>query len=112
MAPAPQRPRHEPLYDVHPRTGASIEVFYSDPTLETFGRAGAGWFWWPRQQGSSPTRPPVGPFASTYSAYRHAMTNVANSADSTVPRCSLPENEPQGCNGVATATSTEMLMTR
>jgi hypothetical protein len=23
-----QRARHEPLYDVHPRTGASIEVFY------------------------------------------------------------------------------------
>jgi hypothetical protein len=39
-----QRARHEPLYDVHPRTGASIEVFYADRTLETFGKGGAGWF--------------------------------------------------------------------
>jgi hypothetical protein len=22
-------------------------VFYADRTLETFGRGGAGWFWWP-----------------------------------------------------------------
>jgi hypothetical protein len=35
---ANQQARHEPLYDVHPRTGASIEVFYADRTLETFGR--------------------------------------------------------------------------
>ena len=33
---------HEPLYDVDPRTGASIEVFYADRALETFGRCGAG----------------------------------------------------------------------
>ena len=75
MAPAscPQRPRREPLFDVHPWTGASIEVFYSDPTLETFGRAGAGWFWWPRRRGFSPTGVPTGPFATSYAAYRHAM---------------------------------------
>ena len=56
MAPTscPQRPRREPLFDVHPRTGASIEVFYADRTLETFGRGGAGWFWWPRRRGCSP----------------------------------------------------------
>ena len=36
---------HEPLYDIDPRTGASIEVFYADRALETFGRCGAGWFW-------------------------------------------------------------------
>jgi hypothetical protein len=42
-----QRARHEPLFDIHPRTGASIAVFYSDRTLETFGKCGAGWFWWP-----------------------------------------------------------------
>ena len=33
-----------PLFDVDPVTGASIEVSYSDRTLETFGRVGAGWF--------------------------------------------------------------------
>ena len=42
---------HEPLYDIDPQTGASIEVFYADRALETFGRCGAGWFWWSRQRG-------------------------------------------------------------
>jgi hypothetical protein len=45
-----QRAEHEPLFDVHPLTGISIEVFYSDRTLKTFGRIGAGWFWWSRQR--------------------------------------------------------------
>lgn len=38
-----QHARHEPLYDIDPRTGASIEVFYADRALETFGRRGVGW---------------------------------------------------------------------
>jgi len=46
--------QHEPLYDINPETGVSVEVFYADRTLETFGRGGAGWFWWPRRQGCSP----------------------------------------------------------
>ena len=46
-----QRARREPLCDIHPLTGVNIEVFYSDRTLETFGRGGAGWFWWPRRRG-------------------------------------------------------------
>ena len=36
-----QHARREPLYDIDPRTGASIEVFYADRALETFGRCGA-----------------------------------------------------------------------
>jgi hypothetical protein len=68
-----QRARNEPLYDVDPQTGATIEVFYSDPTLETFGRAGTGWFWWPRRRGFSPDGLPYGPFASRYAAFRHAL---------------------------------------
>ena len=42
---------HEPLYHIDPQTGTTIEVFYADRTLETFGRCGAGWFWWPRRRG-------------------------------------------------------------
>ena len=42
----------DPLYDINPLTGISIEVFYADRTLETFGRSGAGWFWWPRRCGT------------------------------------------------------------
>jgi hypothetical protein len=74
-----QRARHEPIYDVHPRTGASIEVFYADRTLETFGRSGAGWFWWFRRRGGSPEDKPTGPFATSYAAYRHAMYTGASS---------------------------------
>ena len=69
-----QRAAHDPLFVVHPRTGASIEVFYADRTLETFGRCGAGWFWWSRRSGSSPEGSPTGPFATSYAAYRHAMS--------------------------------------
>src|SRR5882757_7273103 len=68
-----QRARREPLFDVHPRTGASIEVFYADRALETFGRAGAGWFSWSRRRGCSPDGSPSGPFATSYAAYRHAL---------------------------------------
>ena len=67
---------HDPLYDVDLRTGTSIEVFFSDRTLETFGRCGSGWFWWPRQRGCSPDGSPTGPFPSCYSAYRHALATL------------------------------------
>jgi hypothetical protein len=65
--------RHEPIFDVHPRTGASIEVFYTDRSLETFGRCGPGWFWWFRRRGFSAEGPATGPFATSYAAYRHAL---------------------------------------
>ena len=68
-----QRAGRDPLFDVHPLTGATIEVFYADRTMETFGGCGAGWFWWPRRRGCPPSGPAVGPFATSYAAYRHAM---------------------------------------
>jgi len=68
-----QRARHEPLFDIHPVTGASIEVFYADRTLETFGRCGAGWFWRNRRPGFAPDRIATGPFATSYAAYRDAL---------------------------------------
>jgi hypothetical protein len=68
-----QHARREPLFDVDPRTGASIEIFYGDRSLETFGRCGAGWFWWSRRRGRSPDGSPTGPFATSYAAYRHAL---------------------------------------
>jgi hypothetical protein len=73
MALASNPRQHEPIYDTVPGTGLSIEVFYSDRTLETFGRGGAGWFWWSRRRGSSPEGSATGPFATSYAAYRHAM---------------------------------------
>jgi len=71
-----QRARHEPLFDVHPRTGASIEVFYADRALETFGTCGPGWFYWARRRGFPPEGQPTGPFATSYAAYRHAMVTA------------------------------------
>jgi hypothetical protein len=68
---------HEPFYDIDPRTGVSIEVFYADRALETFGRCGAGWFYWSRKRGFSPDGSPTGPFATGYAAYRHAMNTPA-----------------------------------
>src|SRR5712671_6808514 len=70
----------EPLYDVHPQTGATIEVFYSDRTMETFGRCGAGWFWCSRRRGSAPAGPATGPFPTSYAAYRHAMNQYRSFA--------------------------------
>jgi hypothetical protein len=72
-----QRAAHEPLYDINPASGVSIEVFYADRTLETFGRCGAGWFYWSRQRGFAPDGPATGPFPSSYSAYRQAMNTTA-----------------------------------
>jgi hypothetical protein len=73
---------HDPLYDVDPRTGASIEVFYADRALETFGRCGAGWFWCARRRGYPPEGRSTGPFATSYAAYRHAMnTAVTQGSD-------------------------------
>ncbi len=64
----------EPIYDINPRTGAAIEVFYADRALETFGWQGAGWFWCCRRRGFSAVGPATGPFATSYAAYRHAIT--------------------------------------
>jgi len=67
--------RYEPLFDVHPVTGASIEVFFAD-RLATFGRGGAVWFWWSRRRGFAPTGRARGPFPTSYAAYRHAMNRA------------------------------------
>ena len=68
--------RHELLFDIHPLTGAIIEVFSADRALETFGRCGAGWFWCARRRGLASNGPATGPFATSYAAYRHAMTGL------------------------------------
>jgi len=65
----------EPFFDVHPQTGATIEVFYADRSLETFGRSVAGWFWWTRRRGFAPIGSVKGPFPTSYSAYRHAVNS-------------------------------------
>jgi hypothetical protein len=67
------RDRYKPLFDIHPVTGASIEIFYADNGLTTFGWGGAGWFWHLRRSGAAPDGAAVGPFPTSYSAYRDAL---------------------------------------
>jgi hypothetical protein len=70
-------PQHEPFYDVDPRTGASVEVFYADRVLATsFGMSDAGWYFWSCQCGSLPSDLPIGPFGTSYAAYREALGSL------------------------------------
>jgi hypothetical protein len=61
-------------------TGASIEVFYTDTALTTFGRGGAGWFWHLRFRGFAPDGPAHGPFPTGYAAYIDALGTSNNFA--------------------------------
>jgi hypothetical protein len=64
----------EPLYEVDRETGEVLEVWHAHRALaESFG-SGAGWFFWFFQPNCLPDGPPTGPFASSYAAYRSAMT--------------------------------------
>ena len=64
----------EPLYDIDPQSGASVEIFYADRVLATsFGARDTGWFWWACQRGSVPEGLPTGPFANGYLAYRDML---------------------------------------
>ena len=89
MAPL-QFAQREPIHDVHPVTGVNIEVFFANRALETFGRSGVGWFWWPRLRGCPPKGPAIGPFPTRYSAYRDALQTGE-----------MPGRLQQGCNADA-----------
>ena len=68
-----RRTAFEPLYDLDPQTGASVEIFYADRALaKSFGAPDAGWFRWSCQRGSLPDDLPSGPFATSYAAFREA----------------------------------------
>ena len=64
----------EPLYDLDPQTGASIEVFYADQVLAASFGTRPGWFFWTCRPGCLPDDLPRGPFATSYLAYRDAAT--------------------------------------
>ncbi len=62
---------YDPLYDIDPRTGATIEVFHADEVLAgSFGARGPGWFWWCCRPGCLPDCLPTGPYDTSYAAYR------------------------------------------
>jgi hypothetical protein len=84
-----QRARHEPLFDIHPLTGASVEVFFADRTLETFGRQGSGWFWWSRRPGFAPNGPASGPFPTSFLAYRNALGTALGTNRNRFQNCNV-----------------------
>ena len=73
MSSSVQSQKYEPIFGIDPLTGTSIEVFYADRTLETFGRGGAGWFWHTRRSGFAPDGVARGPFPTSYSAFQDAL---------------------------------------
>jgi len=74
-----RRAAFEPLYEIDPRSGASIEVFFGDRVLAASFRTHSGWFWWTCQPGYLPVVPPNGPFDTSYGAYRDATMRVCTS---------------------------------
>jgi hypothetical protein len=69
-----QGPVGEPLYDIDPQSGATIEVFYADAALaKCFDIRCAGWLWWSCRQGCLPHTVPTGPFPTRDAAYRDAL---------------------------------------
>jgi len=75
---------NEPLYDIHPDTGATIEVFYANRVFA--GLSGPGWFWWTCKPGFLPEWPPVGPFGTSYRAYRDALEGASTTVAPPTPR--------------------------
>ena len=75
-----RRTAYEPLYDIDPQTGASVEVFYADRALATsFGTralGGSGGLVSPRCLPGAV----AGPFADNYLAYRDALGGLKSVA--------------------------------
>jgi hypothetical protein len=68
--------KFEPIYDVDPITGGTIEVFFADHVFD--GMRG-GWHWWKSgSPGGVPDWPPNGPFGTSYCAYRDAVRSPAS----------------------------------
>jgi hypothetical protein len=76
-----QRAAYQPFYDVDARTGANVEVFYASAVVaRSFGTCD-GWYWRTWRAGSFPDKP-VGPFATSYAAYRNVALSWIESGSS------------------------------
>jgi hypothetical protein len=81
-----RRAAFEPLYEIDPRSGASIEGFYADRVLAGSFGTRPGWYWGTCQRGFLPDGPPTGPFTSSYAAYRDwdkGVTSILSRASTT-----------------------------
>ena len=70
---ADRRHQRKPIFDVHPVTSASIEVFYVDTSLMSFGGGRCWLVLQVRRRGFAPEGTAHGQLPTTYSAYRDAM---------------------------------------
>ena len=77
----------EPMYDIDPQTGASVEIFYADRALAASFSTHAGWFWWACQPGLVPGGLPIGPFDTSYTAYRNFATRSNGSFERSRQDC-------------------------
>jgi hypothetical protein len=69
-----RRASFEPIHDLDPRSGTTIEVFYVGSGLaNSAGLRRSGWFYSRGREGSLRRDPPIGPFTTAYSAYRAAL---------------------------------------
>ena len=68
------------MYEIDPRGGETIEIFYADSAFaQSFGARGAGFYW--RKRGCSPDVP-SGPFIVCLDAYRDAIAVSQRAAQS------------------------------
>lgn len=81
-----RRPAYEPLYDIDPETGGTVQVFYVGRRLaELSGMRGAGWFWTLGRPGLLRGGAPMGPFTSGYAAYRDALETWSPASTAVAP---------------------------
>jgi hypothetical protein len=77
LTPANSRPARRAgctLYEIDPRSGETIEIFYADRAgAQSLGARGAGFYW--RKRGCSPGMP-SGPFLVCLDAYRDALARL------------------------------------
>jgi hypothetical protein len=86
MARASNPARHsiwEPMYETDPVTGGTIEIFYAHRQFAaSFGAKDGGFFWWRFKSDCLLDGPPIGPFGTSYAAYRNAMKSQIGSPTS------------------------------
>lgn len=91
-----RRAADEPLYDKDPQSGATIEIFYADGALGRSLGTHGGFFWWSCLPGYPPDAP-HGPFATSFGAFRNALTHGICDLDLAALHAA-PEHIEEGSN--------------
>jgi hypothetical protein len=83
----------DPLYDVDWINGRAVEVFYADAALAREFDGSAGWYWRSRRPATLRESNALGPFPTSYRAFKHATecTNFLQPAGRQPP--ALPQSD-------------------